>query len=283
MATIIIGSDWMVDDSAEWSWKEHDQLMRCALLTIVKCVRPLTQHLVVEDRQRILKTEDFLQLADVIDYLEKSHAGIRLSTVCLVDFKFSLALSCSHRNTGNIACSLHMPSAPTEDASSSTLHDFIVACRGLPCNTVWLSSCTLHLDSGVLAKRGRSFFHPEITVDFGLAQLTTRNDFEGSLWNAIEARLSELDELELARLSNWLMTLVDNSNDTINTACWVLCAAHTADPRPWLNYRGKAWCMDGLQDVQLEKLSRIALHFLKQFRESLDTCSLSSSSGSSCG
>ncbi|XP_055357225.1 uncharacterized protein LOC129602256 [Paramacrobiotus metropolitanus] len=95
-------------------------------------------------------------------------------------------------------------------------------------------------------------------------------DFGNALWSALEAQLPAPDDAELRRVSTWLATfpahgqLTEKARESVAEICKTLCATQSADPLPSLHYRGKKWCVDGLQDLQVEKLSRIAFYVLER-------------------
>ncbi|XP_055354309.1 uncharacterized protein LOC129599964 isoform X2 [Paramacrobiotus metropolitanus] len=152
----------------------------------------------------------------------------------------------------------------------SSLDEFIATCRHLPCDGIQVSQCRFTLSFGTMLG--------ECVIDIPRARLAVNADLTSTMWEALEAGLLRPSEEELRTL----LTSLDRTADPYNNeepqfrwkyrtlVCKVLCATQTADPRSSVHYRGKKWCVDGLQGLQMGKLSRIALHFLIQLAKNID-------------
>ncbi|XP_055340299.1 uncharacterized protein LOC129589531 isoform X2 [Paramacrobiotus metropolitanus] len=99
------------------------------------------------------------------------------------------------------------------------------------------------------------------------ARLPLDGGLDCALWDALEAALPMPDEAEEQALRELLQRLkvggdLKEEKTPKSAVTKALCQAQSSDPRPSTHYRGKKWCVVGLEGVQLEKLSRIALNFL---------------------
>ncbi|XP_055330475.1 uncharacterized protein LOC129582876 [Paramacrobiotus metropolitanus] len=97
--------------------------------------------------------------------------------------------------------------------------------------------------------------------------------FGCALWDALEAALAVPPAAQLAWLSLHVAGLSQppieppiGEKREILWVCQIVSSVQTADPRPGSHYHGKEWFEAILGDLQLEKLSRMSLHFLAQIR-----------------
>ncbi|XP_055330321.1 uncharacterized protein LOC129582739 [Paramacrobiotus metropolitanus] len=237
---------------------------------LFNCLRPSTKRVIIHDRGQCIEKGRLLMVLDFLHYLARVRPGISLTALYLVGVtKFSESV----RITGSV-CKVHRfdwsvsgvpPRFPRH------LHTLIAACRGLPCAVIHLVRCRMGLDydlNEVLRSWGDRRSYVQLCVDWVKTRLPLNGDVASTVWDAVEAALPVPGDAEKRSLSEWLTKVAADGDQELGrrAVCRLLCAIHTADPRPSSHYRGKKWCTDGLQDLRLEKLSLIALHFLLTLR-----------------
>ncbi|XP_055348840.1 uncharacterized protein LOC129595761 [Paramacrobiotus metropolitanus] len=238
---------------------------------IFKCLSSSTKCIIVADRGSPLRTSDIHIVLDMIHYVAEQKAGLRLPALYLDGFRCSFQLGLNFDSEiEHDDCVQHGPKpAPrkfnvhVDKYNIIRLIDFIAACRSLPCDRIRLQNCIAHIDrvSGWPDTEQSPFI---VISCFSMAGLETANNLEVAVWDALEASLP-LPTLEQRQaLTRWLATLGNAVGEDLlaPAACKVLCATQTADPRPTQHYRGTKWCIEGLGNLQLEKLSHVALNAL---------------------
>ncbi|XP_055330447.1 uncharacterized protein LOC129582854 [Paramacrobiotus metropolitanus] len=105
-------------------------------------------------------------------------------------------------------------------------------------------------------------------------RLPLSGDPASSVWAALEGALSVTGVKDMEALSKWLTMITTEEGYELHRKAVgnVLCTTQTADPRTSLHYREKKWCAEGLQDLRLEELSRIAQRFLLILPDFLRNC-----------
>ncbi|XP_055352039.1 uncharacterized protein LOC129598243 [Paramacrobiotus metropolitanus] len=237
---------------------------------LFKCLSASTKHVAVVDRRRQTSRIQNLQIMEVFDLLSyltaQLHPGIQLKCVHLFGLKHCLQ-SCACYAHPNSECGLHQPSNISSSFVNKASANIILACRNLPCDNIQLIKCTITLECHVFP----ALYGPCVPLSWRCLRSYRQRftgDLGGALWSALEAGLTVPSGTELARLANWLDPLRAHVQSTGRDKEYsaivgkVLCAMQTADPRPSLHYRGQKWCVDGLQGLELEKLSRVALRSL---------------------
>ncbi|XP_055348876.1 uncharacterized protein LOC129595791 [Paramacrobiotus metropolitanus] len=242
----------------------RNQALYFLMATVFKCFRKSTQHIVVDDRKHWMDTGDFLMLTDVIRYVGRTTAS-RLRAIHVLGLRLELRFGNAFRYKDK--CQVHRYKA--EDSRdfkwvTYRLFHFTAACGDLPCDALHLVNCTLDLEYAWRDEELEKAEELELSVELAAAQLPLSDDLGSALWDAMERSLPLLDGKQLARLAMWLksVTAGEGRGYQSGLAGRVLCATQTADPRPTSHYRKKEWCVTGLKDLQLDKLSSVALHFL---------------------
>ncbi|XP_055340198.1 uncharacterized protein LOC129589450 [Paramacrobiotus metropolitanus] len=233
----------LVGDYDDKSWEFLN------LATLYKCLHPGTRHIAIDARNRQMNMGDMMELCDMIRYVADQRTRIRLLTLQLSKLTFPLQIG--HVVNGTVAgdCRQH-PRDPSDtwtdpEYSCGRLSHFIAVCSSLPCDTVVMTNCVMSWDYWVL-----------VWMEIPLTRLPV-NQFRCALCDALDAVMPVPSAMKVQALNDQkLYRLPYRCNKEI------LCATQSADPRPSAHFRGKKWCVDGLRDLQLEKLSRISLNFL---------------------
>ncbi|XP_055330372.1 uncharacterized protein LOC129582783 [Paramacrobiotus metropolitanus] len=229
---------------------------------IFKCLHSFTKRVIIHDRQHIIRMAEFLTMLDMLHFVARTRPEIRLRALYTVGVtKLTSEPDLDRDIMEPEACDVHNPD---NGYFEGHLEGLIATCRGLPCSAMHLVGCRVRLRydlSGLLQKWDAFLL---LDVDMARTRLLLNGDVASTVWNAVEAALPAPSGDEIRTLSDWLATIAREENQELNrtAVCKVLCTTHTADPRPSLQYRGKKWCADGLQDLRLEKLSRTTLRFL---------------------
>ncbi|XP_055348887.1 uncharacterized protein LOC129595803 [Paramacrobiotus metropolitanus] len=206
--------------------------------------------------------------------MENKH-GIGLTTVYLVGVRLSVPVNVMYAVHGEDDCGLH---PPAEGAASNALpeayrhyndghfRDFVALFRQLCCDSVRLICGTI--DVFINAMPDRLMRKLLLRIPAALLMVYDK-DLECAMWDMLELGLPRVDDAQLVTLSEFLVWVAAGKNASSaaglawdRTVCKVLCAAQSPDPRPQSHYPGRKWCVEGLQDLQLDKLSRITLRFL---------------------
>ncbi|XP_055357423.1 uncharacterized protein LOC129602432 [Paramacrobiotus metropolitanus] len=285
----------------EWTWEStRHELQYFVTAPLFKCLRPSTQHILVDARDNWMKHDDFLMLAEVMHYVGRE-TGSRVRMIHFVGFRLHLQIGGhggfefdadnedqdddeeDEDNQGySDKCPMHRDNAGKTNDFNYRLVDFIAACGDLPCDAVQLVDCALVLDFARLNE-------VELFVRLPAARLAVDGDVGSAVWAALEQCVPMPSNKQMGMLSKWLtsLTVEETKPLTLITAmrasfirnerevfCKALCATQSADPRPSLHYRGKQWCVDGVKDLQLEKLSAVALKLLVELMEHLKPSSV---------
>ncbi|XP_055330668.1 uncharacterized protein LOC129583017 [Paramacrobiotus metropolitanus] len=241
------------------------------LATLYKCLQPGTQHVMMQTgsyKHWPMSTVHVLMMCDMIHYVARHHPDIRLRSLHVSRFSLDLQINGAIGMSGSGKCALHQPDPETVAAIDERvlykLEDFVTACCRLPCDAVHLSHCAIHLLCCYFVLRSDRWERKLIPVEIDIptAQLPMHRDFRCALWEAMDTALPEPNEQALPGLLFWLQRYADER--ILKAVCTMLCALQSADPRPSAHYRGKMWCVDGLDGLQLADLSRITRHFLVQ-------------------
>ncbi|XP_055348227.1 uncharacterized protein LOC129595296 [Paramacrobiotus metropolitanus] len=247
------------------------------MASVFKRLQPGTQDVVVHSCYRrgpsALNTSDLLMLCDMIRYVARHRSGIRLRRVHWNRFTVELQMD----GTGNLPdsgeCVLH-PSVPAATEERTTfryqLEEFIAACGRLPCDAVHMTSCVLRVLCGWFYREYGERKNRMVRVGISIpsVRLPTGRNLRCALWDALDAALPVANEQEIRKLL--FRAELENSFDLKKVIALVLCALQSADPRSSAHYRGKKWCVDGLEDLRLAHLSRISRQFLVQLQRDTD-------------
>ncbi|XP_055330448.1 uncharacterized protein LOC129582855 [Paramacrobiotus metropolitanus] len=238
---------------------------------IFECLRPSTKRVIIHDRERRIRWAELLTVLDMIDYVARTHPGIRLTGLYVVGVTKLLSESgLRDEDADPKECDVHPPSDlfGRPRCYSGLLDDLIVARRDLPCDAIHLVRCRVRVRYDVVNPtdvegwtRRRCV---QLDVDMALTRLPLSGDWASNVWQAVESALPVPSGDEMQALSAWLTEVTADERRQFQriAVCKVLCMTQTGDPRSSLHYRGKKWCADGLQGLRLEKLSRIAQRFL---------------------
>ncbi|XP_055348889.1 uncharacterized protein LOC129595805 [Paramacrobiotus metropolitanus] len=158
------------------------------------------------------------------------------------------------------------------------MQDFVFKCCRLPCDTLHigpnalaLMACDFHTDPFYrrIYRRKAEEFTIQVEIDIHATRLKPDGGFGCALWEAMEAALPVPSDGDVHDLFQRFRVGGDlrNNNKLKALLCTALCALQSADPRPSSHYHGKKWCVEGLEEVQLENLSRICRQLLIELRE----------------
>ncbi|XP_055346530.1 uncharacterized protein LOC129594008 [Paramacrobiotus metropolitanus] len=242
---------------------------------IFKCLRASTKFIVVDCRKWEMGGDVFLKVFEMIHYVAQHHGSIFLNTIVLVGLKGSMlgvSTACDTHHTGQRQevepSSFHAGKENAQAAGHVCLHDFTVACRDLPCNALLFLDCEFRLQlsrvyTAMWFSIDRSFSVPSIESKISRARMQRRRDYDLGccIWDALEAGLPVATEDQLQRLSQRCAAIHAGQvpEHYIQWFYSVLCATQSGDPRPGSRWYEKKWCADGLADLRLGNLSRIAL------------------------
>ncbi|XP_055356547.1 uncharacterized protein LOC129601706 isoform X2 [Paramacrobiotus metropolitanus] len=243
---------------------------------LFKNLNSSTQHVVVADRGRWMRERDIVEVCNTVNFIVQRSAGIMLKIVHLFGLNFRLLVS-SYDDHLKSQCKPHQVPVSDDTSGASTS---IMACRSLPCENIQLVHCTATFEC-VISTRYHRPDPLKLSAAFSVYRQRLTGDFRGALWSAMEAERAELSDEQMHRLSGWLtglqarVQLTKQARRYLAMVRKTLCATQTADPRPSLHYRGKEWCVDGLQGLEVENLSRLGQDFLTQLMSVLPDCFLS--------
>ncbi|XP_055340291.1 uncharacterized protein LOC129589522 [Paramacrobiotus metropolitanus] len=253
-------------DDAKWRFRHF-----FPPATLYKCLQPGTHYILMahsgfpDNAARNAAVEDMLMLSRMIRYAAQQRTGIRLRQLHIHRFDVVLAVNSAVSRASSPECVLHNDDSATVktivNRDFPSLQDFIAACDSLPCKAVLLTSSEVSLVYAYffLGRMEAVMVHVEIRK----VRLLIGPDFGGALWNAMDATLPVPSKQTLQELLDRLnYRNTDAQRELKQVVCQMLCALQSADPRPSAHYHGKKWCVDGLQGLQVEKLSRTARHFL---------------------
>ncbi|XP_055348875.1 uncharacterized protein LOC129595790 [Paramacrobiotus metropolitanus] len=250
----------------------RDKLHYSLMAPVFNCLRPSTQDIVVDARKSSMDTGDFLTLTDMIHYVGHK-IGCRLRAIHVVglDIKVQLGNRMVSEDHVSAKCELHGNNADQFsgfDPLSYRLVDFIAACSGLPCDAMHLVKCTFDWDY-FKVDEWRTI---QLSVDLRNVWVSLSGEVGSAMWDALEKCVPMPRKTELDALSTWLASVIADEGKDFERelSCNALCATQSIDPRPPSHYRGKEWCVDGLNGLQLEKLSPIALDFLVDLMDYFD-------------
>ncbi|XP_055352284.1 uncharacterized protein LOC129598417 [Paramacrobiotus metropolitanus] len=221
--------------------------------TVFHGLRPDTQRVILTHRgEGQWKLAGGVEhVLEMLAYVSKQRTGIRLRSMYL------------HRITLDCVYGFRYDAPGNKCEQVRSLKRSLAGWRRLPCETI-------HIAHGILVctfSTSRFTGPPTVTqLEMGIrcVRFPRNKDIVGGFLEAVEAGLPEPDEEQLLRLRQWLNGGGKSQQTDVPFVGQVLCALQSADPRPAAHYRGKKWCRDGLQDLRLEKLSRITRHFLVQ-------------------
>ncbi|XP_055349120.1 uncharacterized protein LOC129595999 isoform X2 [Paramacrobiotus metropolitanus] len=262
----LLTANILISNSGSDKQKSLSRIEYDLLSPIYRCLSSATQRIVIVNQRRMMDVNDFFVLVpNMIQWTVKQNSGVHLKAIHWVNLQCRLLIRNRADSIDYHECVLHRNTAmSTGHLSVSTigLPDFIESCRKLPCKAIQLHSCVINLEWMV---SGPQFSQIRLIVPIHIPRmrLETTSDFDCAVWDALEAALPAPSSDELQILSKWIQSSAAGEYTSTNgrLLCWAMCAMHTADPRPSSHYRGKKWCVAGLQDLQLEKLSRLTQHF----------------------
>ncbi|XP_055329836.1 uncharacterized protein LOC129582349 [Paramacrobiotus metropolitanus] len=241
--------------------------------TLFKHVSTSTQYTAViisQEWRSVLENweMDIVEVFDMLKFIAQRKPGIKLKAIYLFGMRLCL-VSGSYGDHQPSECQLHQSlSAYTSNA----LTDSIVACRSF-LDAIHLIKCTVAIQCMYETQ-----YYPrlwKLTAQVYIKRQRFTGDIGGALWSAVENGLSIPSSTELRRLSEFMASsqayadLTSYGRVFVAIVSRTLCATQTVNPRPSLHYCGKKWCLDGLQGLELEKLSPVTLYFLVQLMESL--------------
>ncbi|XP_055356672.1 uncharacterized protein LOC129601797 [Paramacrobiotus metropolitanus] len=261
----------------------------CMMACLFRYLTSTSNHIVVADRGRCMSEMDVLEVLNAVNFTAQRKAGVRLRGIHLRGLKSCLPM-CWYDDQPESPCLLHQPPVTCSSTAcyrhwhtTSTWWNSMLTLRSLPCVNIQLIQCALTFEC-IISTRCYPGDELKLLAAIHVDRHILTDDFGGALWSVMEAGLSRPRDTELRGLSEWLTRNLILLNSTafqapaeltqqaityMTLVRKTLCATQTADPRPTLHYRGKKWCVDGLQELEVEKLSRVALHFLIQLMRSL--------------
>ncbi|XP_055340487.1 uncharacterized protein LOC129589672 [Paramacrobiotus metropolitanus] len=248
---------------------------------LFKRLRPGTRHVALVDGEGTMTPNDLLNMSDMLLYTAKHRPEIRLTALHLIGWQISFLVNratdhceepspCVQHNPDPWSAGTYRPRLVREHCR---LQDFIKIFSSLPCESPRLVNCTVKWFCPFDDHRSRPQKRgPALEMEFPEVCLNVTKDFGCMLWEACEIMLPALSDEDLQQLMQWVTGLADpdlddDEEEELNVSvvvCKVLRATQSNDPRSSSHYRGKHWCYEGLEGLQLEKLSRIALLFLWQ-------------------
>ncbi|XP_055349169.1 uncharacterized protein LOC129596039 [Paramacrobiotus metropolitanus] len=257
----------LITNSGSNKKKSSGRLEYDLLSPIFKCLTASTQRIVVVNQRRLMEAKDFLlNVPQMIHYVAVRNGGIHLKTVHWVNLQYRLVFGNRYDHVGYNQCVLHRGES-TEygklSLSAVGLHDFIELCRDLPCKAVQLNGCTVLLEWTIFGG-SPSELRLHLLNNSPKVKVKTLPDFGCEMWDVLEAALPALSSEQLETLSEWLQshTALQNADSkSTKIICKALCATQTVDPRLSSHYREKQWCIEGLQNLKMEKLSHLTQHF----------------------
>ncbi|XP_055329614.1 uncharacterized protein LOC129582194 isoform X2 [Paramacrobiotus metropolitanus] len=217
---------------------------------LFKRISPFTQYITIADYGERMDGMDVVKILDILNFILQRNANIRPKGIFLYRLECYL-LSFKYDGSYKFECSLRSPfSGNMVGSTRETFTHSVVACPDLLCHNIHLIKCTIALNI---------LLSLELSEIAEVRHQRLIGNFGEMLWNAMEAQLPAPRETEVYLLSTWLKAIQADAETTgwakHNVVCKTLCATQTTDPRPSLYYRGKRWCVDGLHDLQLKKLS----------------------------
>ncbi|XP_055348884.1 uncharacterized protein LOC129595799 [Paramacrobiotus metropolitanus] len=270
----ILTANIVVTTTESSQMKNYDRRDYYVVTPIFKCLSSSTKRIIVADRKPLLSDCDIYKVLDMIHYVAEQKSSLRLPALYFQGFRCSFQIGLSYDSVWDLdECVQHWPKpAPRkfngiiDELHVIRLDGFIAACQNLPCDGIRLLNCSVHVNH---VNGWPDMLKPQFTSKVSMARLEKANNLECAVWEAFEIGLPTPTLEQQQMLTQWLTTVASaaNQNVLVQVACKVLCATQTADRRGMLHYRGKKWCIDGLQNLQLEKLSRIAVHFLIRLAE----------------
>ncbi|XP_055329868.1 uncharacterized protein LOC129582380 [Paramacrobiotus metropolitanus] len=206
----------------------------------------------------------------MVQYITQQIGNIRLDVIRIIGARCCLHCDHSYLLDDRRECLFHRADAETavgeyRNKVGVRWGDFTAACRGLPCDTLQLINFEVNLDYTNEWTEG-DVSHWTPVMEITTPRIKVNADFDGALWEGMNAGLAVTSGRKQQTLAQWLK---GNTADPLtSTACKILCATQTADPRSSLQYRGKKWCWDGIKDLRVAELSSLAQHFLMKLQES---------------
>ncbi|XP_055329558.1 uncharacterized protein LOC129582152 [Paramacrobiotus metropolitanus] len=231
------------------------------LATVYNCLSPGTQCAVINVRRGSYSRSDSdaMKVCDMIQYVAEQHPGVRLRIIHLygVPLNWLIDINRTIVTADVVGCGMH----PADRNRHNWLPDFIATCRSLPCDAIQMTNCRVTLACKLHCVEKDTYLVTEWQINVGTARLQLRDGFECALWEALEAALGMPSDPQWSKLA----AVKDAEMEVAFRK--ILCLVQSGDPRPSSHYRGKRWCVDGLQDLQWKKLSRITLHLLVQLKK----------------
>ncbi|XP_055352586.1 uncharacterized protein LOC129598630 [Paramacrobiotus metropolitanus] len=233
---------------------------------IYNCLRGHTRHFIVADgEEEAFSMEDILAVLGMIGHVAQQQPGIRLQCLYIGAVKLRLMLDDAPENSP-----ARRPLVDIMGDQYGRLADLVEVSGRLPCAALRLLHCTVRLGCCLHDPRTRDMalvaHLPAYTVDAALRPLDA--GFGAALWQAVEAPLPVLLPADLQTFplklaaAHCLPGFAWSQNECESVVCKVLCAVHSADPRPASQYYRKRWCQEDLKHLSLAPLSRLAQHFL---------------------
>ncbi|XP_055352589.1 uncharacterized protein LOC129598635 [Paramacrobiotus metropolitanus] len=231
---------------------------------IYNCLRGHTRHVIVEEEA--FSMEDILAVLGMVSHEAQQQPGIRLQCLHIVDVQLRLVLDDAPSENSPVL----RPLVDIMGDQYVRLADFVEVSGRLPCGDLRLLHCTVRLGCCLHDPRTRDMalvaHLPAYTMDAALRPLDA--GFGAALWQAVEAPLPVLLPADLQTFplklaaAHCLPGFAWSQNECESVVCKVLCAVHSADPRPASQYYRKRWCQEDLKHLSLAPLSRLAQHFL---------------------
>ncbi|XP_055345250.1 uncharacterized protein LOC129593085 [Paramacrobiotus metropolitanus] len=245
---------------------------------LFKYLRSTTQRLIVVDWWNEIDYEMLHSIVNMMRYVAENNPGIRLKEVSLVGFHWILPINILLALHEEDDCGLHLSNGYIVSNSVSyniydvNIRGFVAIFRGLMCDSIRLIGGTVSPFVDAPPYR----FYCAFPCRIRAARLMVDDDLERSIWDVLELALPIVSDAQRETVSEVLAWVAAQKNASPrvgwawnDAVCKVLCAAQAQDPRPQSHFRGKKWCLDGLHNLPLDKLSRITLHFLMHLASSI--------------
>ncbi|XP_055357125.1 uncharacterized protein LOC129602181 [Paramacrobiotus metropolitanus] len=267
--TAILRSCMMVLEYTFFKWR-FDTFLPMA--TLHQRLQPGTQHVIIkhcglrDNPTRNAAIAALMLMCDMIRYvaMQQHRTGIRLRSLHVSQFNFDLQINSAIQQPRQTDCVQHPTGLSTVTIVGTKdfyrLPDVVAVCSSLPCNTLLMTHCQIHLicSYGFL-QQARIL---NVSIKIPTARLPMGDEFGCALWDVLDAALPAPSDQQLQELVGRLNGNTDAHQELKRVVCQLLCALQSVDPRLSAHYRGKKWCVDGLEGLQLGRLSRITRHFL---------------------
>ncbi|XP_055339138.1 uncharacterized protein LOC129588783 [Paramacrobiotus metropolitanus] len=190
-------TDNIIINSAEFEVSKPDRFVYYMTSPIYKCLRSSTQRIVC-DASRLKDETDVFKLLDMIHYVARQNASVRLSGLYLLGFQWRFQIGSGH-SSHHDTCELHQAGSLAATSEYATgnfccfrLGYFVASLRRVPCEFIRFLSCTVNLDYVFFGTPPR----PR-TIDLSVVsrintpRMQVTDGLSGAVWDALEAGLSQ--------------------------------------------------------------------------------------------